>query len=541
MSENLSLPVNPLTILHTSDWHLGRRLYGRMRYEEFEAFLAWLTETIVQHKVDVLIVAGDIFDTMTPSNRAQALYFEFLGKVSAITKYDKRCCQHIIIVAGNHDSPTFLDAPSNVLKFLNVHVVGTACDDLTHEVLTLTDSDGNPNCIVTAVPYLRDRDVRGSIAGESGQDKDASVIAGIRAHYDEVAKLAKAEQESLIKTHGRYIPIIATGHLFAAGGKTTEDDGVRDLYVGTLGKVSADMFDDCFDYVALGHLHVPQRVGGCEHIRYSGSPIAMGFGEARQQKQVLLIQFGAVCKTFNKAIDKITAVAGASGTEAANSLNQSEGLTPSHPPHKSPTLGKKISPQSEFMDDLFGFEPVIENGGIEGCSSQAIADKTSHQDEHSLTSDPHVTSVLPVPKVLHRDENRHQQVVSLPIPCFQKLAQVSGDLTAIADTIQSLAATESVWLEVIYDGDDLVSDLREHVQALVDGLPCEVLKIKNTRTYNKVLNQEESSETLQDLDELEVFKRCLNAHNIAESQRAELQEAYEQILYDIRHDDSRAQ
>ena len=120
--------IKPLTILHTSDWHLGRRLYGRMRYEEFEAFLSWLQETISAQKVDVLIVAGDIFDTMTPSNRAQALYYEFLGKVS------KLCCEHIVIVAGNHDSPTFLDAPSKVLKFLNVHVIGTACDDLNDEV-----------------------------------------------------------------------------------------------------------------------------------------------------------------------------------------------------------------------------------------------------------------------------------------------------------------------------------------------------------------------------------------------------------------------
>lgn len=285
--------IKPLTILHTSDWHLGRRLYGRMRYEEFEAFLSWLQETISAQKVDVLIVAGDIFDTMTPSNRAQALYYEFLGKVS------KLCCEHIIIVAGNHDSPTFLDAPSKVLKFLNVHVIGTACDDLNDEVLVLDAVDGTPHCIIAAVPYLRDRDVRGSHAGESADSKDANVIKGIRAHYDEVASIAKARQEHLSNAHQRHIPIIATGHLFAAGSKTTEDDGVRDLYVGSLGQISADMFDDGFDYVALGHLHVPQRVGGCEHIRYSGSPIAMGFGEAKQQKQVLLVEFGEVEKSLS--------------------------------------------------------------------------------------------------------------------------------------------------------------------------------------------------------------------------------------------------
>ena len=198
---------------------------------------------------------------MTPSNRAQALYYEFLGKVSTL------CCQHIIIVAGNHDSPTFLDAPSQVLKFLNVHVIGTACEDLNDEVLILKDDEDQPQCIIAAVPYLRDRDVRSSHAGESADSKDANVIRGIRAHYDEVASLAKAAQQSLCERHQRHIPIIATGHLFAAGSKTTEDDGVRDLYVGNLGQISAEMFDEGFDYVALGHLHVPQRVGGQEHIR----------------------------------------------------------------------------------------------------------------------------------------------------------------------------------------------------------------------------------------------------------------------------------
>jgi len=86
-----------------------------------------------------------------------------------------------------------------------------------------------------------------------------------------------------------------------------------------------------------------------------------------------------------------------------------------------------------------------------------------------------------------------------------------------------------------------VTNLRDLVESLVDGLPCEVLKIKNTRTYDKVMQQQESTETLQDLDELEVFKRCLNAHEVAESQRSGLQAAYEEILYNIRHADNRAE
>jgi len=500
--------IKPLTILHTSDWHLGRRLYGRMRYEEFEAFLSWLQETISAQKVDVLIVAGDIFDTMTPSNRAQALYYEFLGKVS------KLCCEHIVIVAGNHDSPTFLDAPSKVLKFLNVHVIGTACDDLNDEVLVLDAIDGTPHCIIAAVPYLRDRDVRGSHAGESADSKDTNVIKGIRAHYDEVASIAKARQDHLSDAHQRHIPIIATGHLFAAGSKTTEDDGVRDLYVGSLGQISADMFDDGFDYVALGHLHVPQRVGGCEHIRYSGSPIAMGFGEAKQQKQVLLVEFGEVEKSLS---------------------DESTILQPANTTSKVEKVAKKAVIQTpEFMDDLFGFVEQEESAAINVNEEPFTQSKAVQLDSTFTTSD--LTS-----QRLHHDESRQMQVISLPIPCFQKLAQITGDLTAIAATIKSLQPLESIWLEVIYDGDEIVNELREEVNAMIEGLTCEVLKIKNTRTYNKVLNQQQSSVTLQDLNELDVFDKCLEINGIADTQKASLRSAYQHILHNIYHDDVQAE
>ena len=521
ISPTMSIPAaptypstKPLNILHTSDWHLGRRLYGRLRYSEFEAFLSWLQEIISAQQVDILIVAGDIFDTMTPSNKAQALYYEFLGKVS------KSCCQHVVIVAGNHDSPTFLDAPSNVLKFLNVHVIGTACEDVSNEVLVLADLDDTPHCIIAAVPYLRDRDVRSTQAGESAQTKDANVIAGICAHYDKVADIAKAKQQELIGAHQHHIPIIATGHLFAAGGTTTDDDGVRELYVGSLGKISADMFDDCFDYVALGHLHVPQRVGGRESIRYSGSPIAMGFGEARQQKQVLLIQFGTV---VNENVTEHLSV------ESTTSIIPIKEMAK-----------KTVKQATDFMDDLFGFdEPVEDNEVANNVAKEDVIDQRNENIQS--TSADLIISDKTSNKILHQNKSNHMQVVSLPIPKFQQLAQVSGDITTIAETIKSFNQDESVWFEIIYTGDEVISELREQIQAMVDGLPCEVLKIKNTRTYNKVLSQQQTSETLQDLDEQEVFERCLTAHNVPDAQKATLRDAYEQIVYGLHHKDTHAE
>lgn len=301
-----------MKILHTSDWHLGRSLYGRKRYEEFSAFLDWLAFSIESEGVDLLLVAGDVFDTGTPGNRAQELYYRFLCKVAG------SCCQHIVIIAGNHDSPSFLNAPKELLRALNVHVVGAMTDDANGEVLVLRKeprietnggqpvTEKNPYmevgkevAIICAVPYLRDRDVRTAEPGETIEDKNRKLVEGIRNHYAEVVNLAENKRKNLRESASysdKYIPIIATGHLFTAGGKTMDGDGVRELYVGSLARVGTEIFPEAIDYVALGHLHVPQAVGKSDHIRYSGSPIPVGFGEAIQQKSVVIIEFNPPAK-----------------------------------------------------------------------------------------------------------------------------------------------------------------------------------------------------------------------------------------------------
>ncbi|EHL30453.1 hypothetical protein LDG_7554 [Legionella drancourtii LLAP12] len=228
------------------------------------------------------MIAGDVFDTSTPSNRAQELYYRFLCRVASSS------CRHVIVIAGNHDSPTFLDAPKELLRALNVHVIGSVTTNLADEVLLLENQDGSPELIVCAVPYLRDRDIRTVAAGESIEDKERKLIAGIRAHYAEVCELAVQKRNLL----GREIPIVAMGHLFTAGGAT--GDGVRELYVGSLAHVSAQIFPECIDYLALGHLHVPQKINNLENMRYSGSPLPMGFGEANQEKSVCLIEFSGL-------------------------------------------------------------------------------------------------------------------------------------------------------------------------------------------------------------------------------------------------------
>lgn len=273
-----------MKVLHTSDWHLGRSLYGKKRYEEFSAFLYWLTQTIENEKVDALLVAGDIFDTSTPSNRAQELYYRFLCRVAA------SCCRHVVVVAGNHDSPSFLNAPKELLRALNVYVVGSMTEVLEDEVFVLHAHD-KPEAIVCAVPYLRDKDIRTIEPGETIDDKNAKLVEGLKKHYTDVCVIAEQKRTEFRNTGNDSIPILAMGHLFATGGKTIDGDGVRELYVGSLAHVSKDVFPSIIDYLALGHLHVPQTVGGAEHIRYCGSPIPMGYGETTQKKKVVLIEF----------------------------------------------------------------------------------------------------------------------------------------------------------------------------------------------------------------------------------------------------------
>ena len=295
-----------MKILHTSDWHLGRSLYGRKRYEEFTAFLDWLAQTIEDEKVDALLVAGDVFDTSTPSNRAQKLYYRFLCRVAA------SCCRHVVVIAGNHDSPSFLNAPKELLRALNVYVVGSMTDDPADEVIVLRNEpqmDTNKHesekvdAIVCAVPYLRDKEIRTVEPGETIDDKNRKLVEGVKKHYEAVVKLAETKRNNLresAQSADKNIPIIAMGHLFTAGGKTIDGDGVRELYVGSLAHVGKEVFPSAIDYLALGHLHVPQAVGlsagqagNSEHIRYCGSPIPMGYGEATQEKKVVIVEFNS--------------------------------------------------------------------------------------------------------------------------------------------------------------------------------------------------------------------------------------------------------
>ena len=269
-----------MRVLHTSDWHLGKTLYAKKdRQEEHLAFFKWLLNTIKTKKVDLLLVAGDIFDTASPSSTSQKMYYDFLIKVKSVG------CENVIVVGGNHDSPSFLNAPKDILSALNVSVIGNASENLEDELVVVNNKAGEPKLIVCGVPFLRERDISRYTDGESYSDRSRRVNESIKNHYTQIAELAEKKRKEI----GADIPIIATGHLSVAGGKRNDDDGVRETYIGNVEAVGYDIFPETFDYVALGHYHIPSAI--TENIRYCGSPIAMGFGEVGQKKRVYLLDY----------------------------------------------------------------------------------------------------------------------------------------------------------------------------------------------------------------------------------------------------------
>ena len=264
-----------MRLLHTSDWHLGKRLFDKERYDVFEKFLAWLLSTIRQERVDTLIVAGDIFDTAVPTNKSLRLYYDFLSQLTSSE------CRHVVIVSGNHDSPTLLEAPKEILENFGVHVIGGA-ESPEDEVIELRDKAGNLEGVVCAVPFLRERDIL-RLKDDSTLSRAEEIQLAVENHYKSVVKAA------IDRMGAKRVPLIATGHLFTVGSPKGED--VNELYIGATGAVPVNIFPSEIDYLALGHIHRAYSIGGDKTRNYCGAPIPLTFEEANLEKLVRLVDF----------------------------------------------------------------------------------------------------------------------------------------------------------------------------------------------------------------------------------------------------------
>ena len=265
-----------MKIIHTSDWHLGAQLYEQSRHPEQEKFTVWLKNLMRREKPDALIVAGDIFDTYSPPNTSLELYYSLLGDI-----FRESLCRTVVIVGGNHDSPSLLNSPGKVLSHLNIKVIGGA--DLEKEIVLIKNRDATTGLAIGAVPYLRDADLRISGEGEGFSDVSAKLRAGLKKHYDDVVQKIRLQT-------GNDVPLLLTGHFFLSKSKLSDDLSERTRQIGNIGEVPYDLLPAA-DYYALGHLHIPQALPANELCRYSGSPIPMSFSEAGQVKSVAIVDF----------------------------------------------------------------------------------------------------------------------------------------------------------------------------------------------------------------------------------------------------------
>lgn len=267
-----------MRLLHTSDWHLGQDFHRHDRTFEQQNFLEWLVNTLCETRIDVLLIAGDVYDVANPSASAQRLFYEFLVEA-------KRRCPGLktVLVAGNHDSGARLEAPAELLRSLDVHVVGRLQSTAegvvgsSEFVVPLFDpsvSSQQPFAVCLAIPFLKSADVQWP------GDRLSYTEAVVRTYLQVIAHARSR--------YGRDVPLIALGHLHATGGLSSQDSERR-LVIGGEEAVPLAQLATELSYLALGHLHLAQRVGGHEHLRYSGSPLPMSFSELNYPHQVVLV------------------------------------------------------------------------------------------------------------------------------------------------------------------------------------------------------------------------------------------------------------
>ena len=258
-----------MKIIHTSDWHIGRRFEHEPMHAEQRAFLTWLAEVVRDLRVDLVVVAGDVYDRSLPAEDAVALLDEGLNGIRAAGAT-------VVMISGNHDSAQRLGFGARRQALGGVHIFADDRSPPAPYVFTA----GAERVAVVATPFLDPQLAPVLPLDDEGNPRR-------RTHESVLVDALVAGRAALRPL--RPMPAIAVAHAFVTGGETSDSE--RALAIGGADAVGADVFDG-FDYVALGHLHRPQRIGGCDHVAYSGSPLPYSFGE-EHPKSVRVLQIGS--------------------------------------------------------------------------------------------------------------------------------------------------------------------------------------------------------------------------------------------------------
>lgn len=379
-----------MKFIHTADWHLGNSMHDIDRQEETKQFLDWLKGRIVEFGAQCLVVSGDIFDTAIPPLEARRMYFQFLASLLDTD------CKNIVLVGGNHDSGTLLDAPRDLLEALNIQMVGSLGERSVEELVKeLTDASGNVVGISAAVPYVREPELRRFRPESGAADFAQSTYSGLYSAVYEAAESLRA---------GRDIPIVATGHLYASKlegrpendeGKDAKEHGMRDI-VGNLGTIPVSVFPEGFDYVALGHIHYTTMVAQNPKVRYSGSPFVLGFDEAKIPHHILEIDLE---KGEEPSVQKIETPQYFNFLRVSGTI---ENIVMQLNQLKSAPAGKPLK-----VEVVFDYTPGVSINEVlapvlEGAPFEVVSKKANRTD--TLTADSFSDDTLDSVDVLHDEE-----------------------------------------------------------------------------------------------------------------------------------------
>lgn len=260
-----------IKLLHTSDWHLGKRLFRLDRGEEHDLFLEWLLQTIKTEKINYLLVAGDIFDVPTPPHSALKMFFDFLGRLSKETE-----CS-CFIIAGNHDSGALINAPAALYEEHRVKVWGKL-EEISKHWAILQDN-GVDVLQLCAIPFFRHHELaQDMIEGEE-------LLTRLTNYFEAPPK---ADLPKIFMGHHLF------GMFEAAGSEQV-------VSLSGLDTIPTKALTPYFIYGALGHIHKPQRISKSPEIVYSGSPLQMRFSE-QHEKSVQILHFDGELKVEKKPI-----------------------------------------------------------------------------------------------------------------------------------------------------------------------------------------------------------------------------------------------
>jgi exonuclease SbcD len=276
---------------HTSDWHLGQFFYNHSRQYEHEQFLAWLLGQIRAKQPHALLIAGDIFDVINPSSQAQKQLYQFLADAHAIAPQ-----MQTLMIAGNHDSGYRIEQVEPLLAKYNAKTVGVIrwnedkTLDLERLILPIYNEHKQVVAWCIALPFLRSAEITGF---NEHTNNSQNAIAYLHQQLIEEAKRRKTDDQALI----------LMSHAHMQGGETSDSE--RPIIIGNEEALSTALFDDAIDYVALGHLHKPQKVQH-PHIRYSGSPIPLSFSEINYKHQVVEVTLNSATTEDSFSFEALT-------------------------------------------------------------------------------------------------------------------------------------------------------------------------------------------------------------------------------------------